>query len=68
MSVEHPTCPHCEEPLDKTVENGVAGLRPCTNSKCPGKEPDVEELRIDRANPDSAARAAQKPPQSAHEN
>ncbi len=60
MSVEHPTCPHCEEPLDKTVENGVAGLRPCTNSKCPGKEPDVEELTIDRANPDAARESSRK--------
>jgi hypothetical protein len=51
MSVEHPICPHCEEPLDRMVEGGVAGLRPCTNSKCPGKRPDLEAPEIDRANP-----------------
>ena len=62
MSVEHPICPYCEEPLDRMIENGVAGLRPCTNSKCPGKEPDVEDLEIDQANPTAAARRAQKLP------
>ena len=51
MSVEHPICPRCEEPLERIVEDGVAGLQPCTNSKCPGKRPDVEASEIDRANP-----------------
>jgi len=37
MSVEHPTCPYCDEPLERTVENGIAGTKPCTNSNVLGK-------------------------------
>lgn len=59
MSVEHPICPHCEEPLDRMVEDGVAGLWPCTNSKCPGKRPDLEAQKsIEPTRPDAAKRAA----------
>ena len=44
MSIEHPTCPYCDEPLERTVENGIAGTKPCTNSKCPGKESNLKHL------------------------
>jgi hypothetical protein len=44
MSVEHPTCPYCDEPLERAVESDFAGLKPCTNSKCPGKESNIEHL------------------------
>ena len=60
MSVEHPICPYCEEPLDRMVENGVAGLRACSNSKCPGKRSDIEDLESDQDNPAATARRAQK--------
>ena len=44
MSIEHPTCPYRDEPLERTVENGIARTKPCINSKCPGKESNVERL------------------------
>jgi hypothetical protein len=38
MSIEHPTCAHCGEPLDKIVEKGVEKHSPCTKAGCPGKQ------------------------------
>ena len=46
MSVEHPTCPHCEEPLNRVIDNGVAGFGPCPNPQRPGKQPDAEDVKI----------------------
>ena len=50
MSVEHPTCPHCEQPLKRMVDNGFgsAELRPCTNPRCPGKRSDAKDLEPDK--------------------
>jgi hypothetical protein len=36
--MDHPTCPHCGQPLDIVIENEVARPNDCTNPDCPGNQ------------------------------
>jgi len=46
MSVEHPACPHCGQLLDKPIKKDIENPDACTNSDCPGKQPEANDQEI----------------------
>jgi hypothetical protein len=46
MSIEHPTCPYCGEPLDKIIEKGLEKHSPCAKLDCSGQQLNREGPKV----------------------